>query len=158
MSRLDTTALTIALRRADAELAQQLPRALAFAGDLVVNEARRTTLFRDRTGRLRRSIMRGPVVGSFAAGNLRLDLRVGGTSITYAGAVHDGSRPHEIRPSRRRALRFASAGGFRFAKVVRHPGTAPRPFLTQAVEHAQPRIERALGQAVQLSFARAGFR
>jgi hypothetical protein len=47
--------------------------------------------------------------------------------------VHDGTRPHIIRPKRAQALRFRIGGRVVFAKVVHHPGTRPRPFLDKAL-------------------------
>ena len=47
--------------------------------------------------------------------------------------VHNGTRPHLIRPRRARALRFVVDGQVVFAKVVRHPGWRGDPFLTKAL-------------------------
>ncbi len=158
MTRADSKPLREAVLRLERELEAQLPRALSFAGDLVANRARLTTLFKDRTGALRRSILRGPVVGSVRGGDLRVDVRAGGGRLRYASAVHDGSQAHLIRASRRRALRFVGRGGdFRFARVVHHPGTRPRPFITEAAEAVQPEAVAALESATQLAFVRAGF-
>lgn len=155
---IDLRALGAAGLRLEQELEREMPRAFAMAGDLVVNEARRTGLFRDRTGRLRRSILRGPVTGSVAGGDLSLDLRAGGLGgVSYAEHVHDGTRPHVIEPSRRKALRFSGGGRFVFARRVRHPGTAPRPFMTRAFEAKAEEVGRVIDAAVRSSFARAGF-
>lgn len=45
----------------------------------------------------------------------------------YAAAVAEGSRPHEIRASSKRALRFVSGGRVVIVRSVRHPGTKPNP-------------------------------
>jgi hypothetical protein len=52
----------------------------------------------------------------------------------YAAAVHDGSRPHIIRPKRRKALAFDPGGweGIVVRKWVRHPGTKGQPWLRTA--------------------------
>ena len=50
----------------------------------------------------------------------------------YALYVHEGSRPHLIRPRNAKALRFQIGGRTVFAKLVRHPGTKARPFLRNA--------------------------
>lgn len=50
----------------------------------------------------------------------------------YAAAVHEGSRPHVIRPRRAKALRFDVGGRTVYARLVRHPGTRARPFLRNA--------------------------
>ena len=55
------------------------------------------------------------------------------TNVQYAPYVHDGTRPHVIRPRRAQALRFRVGGRTVFANVVNHPGTRARPFLTQAL-------------------------
>lgn len=47
--------------------------------------------------------------------------------------VLQGTRPHLIRPRRRKALRFEAGGGRVFAKVVRHPGTRPNNFMGAAL-------------------------
>ncbi|WP_234334281.1 hypothetical protein [Streptomyces sp. NRRL B-1347] len=43
--------------------------------------------------------------------------------------ILDGTRPHLIRPRRRKALRFDVGGEIVFAKLVRHPGTRAHNFL-----------------------------
>lgn len=51
-------------------------------------------------------------------------------------AVHyvlNGTRPHVIRPRRAKALRFDIGGRTVFAKVVHHPGTRPRDFMSEAL-------------------------
>lgn len=86
-----------------------------------------------RTGDLGRSIHVASVTPSEA---------VVIASASYAGFVEFGTRPHEITPRAKKALRFAaSPGGARltgtprkgaaviFAKRVHHPGTAPHPFM-----------------------------
>lgn len=152
--RSDSQGLRDALRRVELELETTMPQALAMVADFVVNDARSTRLFRDRSGLLRRSILRAPVSGSFVGGSLRSE--VGAGNVRYAAFVHDGTRAHEIRPRRRKTLRFVSGGGFVFARRVHHPGTSPRPFIREAVERAGPFAERTLTGAMRLAFARAG--
>lgn len=50
----------------------------------------------------------------------------------YAAPVHEGSRPHLIRPRKAQALRFQIGGRTVFAKLVHHPGSRARPFLRNA--------------------------
>ena len=50
----------------------------------------------------------------------------------YAAPVHEGSRPHLIRPRKAQALRFNVGGRTVYTKLVRHPGTKARPFLRNA--------------------------
>src|SRR3990167_2801249 len=42
---------------------------------------------------------------------------------------HSGTRPYEIRPKRKRLLRFMTSGGQVSARVVHHPGLAARPLI-----------------------------
>lgn len=80
-----------------------------------------------------------------AAQNHPPDLRVQGDTLVgtvlnntrYAAAVHNGTRPHTIRPVNGRVLAWSdptAAKGVRFAREVHHPGTAARPFLREAAE------------------------
>ena len=49
----------------------------------------------------------------------------------YAVFVHEGTKPHDIRPVKAKSLRwFGTDGNPIFAKVVHHPGTPARRFLT----------------------------
>lgn len=77
-------------------------------------------------------------------------------SATYAAHVEFGTRPHEIRPRKARALRFPGSGvpttlggrvrtgaaralgngAFVFAKVVRHPGTKAQPYMVPGARRA----------------------
>jgi hypothetical protein len=53
-----------------------------------------------------------------------------GSSLSYARAHHDGTKPHLILPTKGRNLRFFSKGFMVFAQMVRHPGTKPNRYLT----------------------------
>lgn len=50
----------------------------------------------------------------------------------YAAAVHDGSKPHIIRPKNKKALAFKIGGATVFAQKVKHPGAPARPWLLNA--------------------------
>jgi hypothetical protein len=54
----------------------------------------------------------------------------------HAIFVHFGTKPHEIRPRNKKALRWASGNGFVFAKVVKHPGYRGDPYLFNAADEA----------------------
>lgn len=51
--------------------------------------------------------------------------------------VHNGTRPHLIRPRRARYLRFTVGGRVVYTKLVRHPGNRSWPFLTDALRDAR---------------------
>jgi hypothetical protein len=53
-----------------------------------------------------------------------------GSSLSYARAHHEGTKPHLIRPNTAQMLRFVSKGQIVFAHMVRHPGTPANRYLT----------------------------
>lgn len=59
----------------------------------------------------------------------------------YTHYVERGTRPHVIRASKKKALRFVGKGGATvIVRQVRHPGTRPRPFMFRSlIEVALPR-------------------
>jgi len=61
----------------------------------------------------------------------------------YAGFVEYGTRPHVIRPRRKKVLRFEVDGKVVFTTRVYHPGTSPQPYWRPSFEHtaeALPKI------------------
>jgi hypothetical protein len=93
-----------------------------------------------RTGRLRASIHSDPVRRT---GPWRVDSGISADA-PYAAPVHEGARPHVIRPRNARALRFEIDGKVVFARRVNHPGQRAQPFLSTAVERvvsADPQID-----------------
>jgi len=143
------------------KLEKNLRMAVRMAAEEAAAEAKRTTAFQDRSSVLRNSIEPDGPFGSFAAGDLTATVSAGAF---YASYVERGTKPHEIRPKRatqkrpRPSLRWPVEGGFMFAKVVHHPGTAPRPFLEPAVEAIMPRLHGELiPDAIELSFIQIGF-
>jgi hypothetical protein len=92
-----------------------------------------------RTGTLRRSITSRVEDGG--------NRGVVGTNVPYARPVHEGSKPHIIRPRRAKALRFQAGGETVFAKFVRHPGTRGQPFLAEGLRRSRATVDRLLQQA-----------
>lgn len=86
------------------------------------------------TGRLRSSIRAEPPRIFTLRGSVTV-----GSDIEYAGFVHDGTRPHQIRPRNVQALRFRIGGRIVYARVVNHPGTRARPFLDRALREVAAR-------------------
>jgi hypothetical protein len=93
-----------------------------------------------KTGNLARTIHLGAVTPTRAETIASAD---------YAAYVEQGTRPHEIRPRNRKALRWAadgasarlsgtprSGGRVRFAKRVMHPGTRAQPFMVPGAQKA----------------------
>jgi hypothetical protein len=63
----------------------------------------------------------------------------------HALFVHWGTRPHLIRPKKRKALRWVAGGQFAFARVVRHPGFRGDPYLVRAAAE----VPRLFAEAVE---------
>jgi hypothetical protein len=91
-----------------------------------------------KTGNLGRSIRLGAITPTMAETV---------ATASYAAYVERGTRPHEIRPRNRKALRWAagsarlsgtprSGGQVRFAKRVQHPGTKAKPFMLPGAQKA----------------------
>jgi hypothetical protein len=101
-----------------------------------------------RTSNLSRTIRLGTVTDT------SVEIVAGGMGgVGYARAVHEGARPHKIRPRHKRVLRWPRNAGdrtlggraragttdFIFAGEVNHPGNKPNRFIIRG-------IVRALGQ------------
>jgi hypothetical protein len=62
-----------------------------------------------------------------------------GTNKEYASSVEFGARSHDIRPRNKKALRWGGPN-YIFAKLVRHPGNRPKPYLFPAAEAEAPKF------------------
>lgn len=80
----------------------------------------------------------------YATGNLESDIQIFDDNISnleieignsklapYAVFVHEGTKPHEIKPKNAKALKTP----FGYRKKVNHPGTKARPYLQLAVDN-----------------------
>ncbi|MEM0382405.1 MAG: HK97 gp10 family phage protein [Nitrososphaerota archaeon] len=76
-----------------------------------------------KTGRLKSSIQ------TRCEGSIRYVVEA---TAPYAGYVEYGSTSHLIEPTKSRALRFSIDGRVIYARRVRHPGSAPRPYWRPA--------------------------
>lgn len=66
-----------------------------------------------------------------------------GNVVPYAVFIHEGIKPHDIFPKRRKALRWVdgvTGKRFLYAKRVRFPGWDPDPFIYDAFESNQETI------------------
>lgn len=66
--------------------------------------------------------------------------------------VHWGTRPHKIRPKKRKVLRWAAGGKFIFAREVNHPGYKGDPYLIRAADAAVRRFDQIVNQATRQVF------
>ena len=67
----------------------------------------------------------------------------------HALFVNLGTRPHEIRPKKKRALRWAGGGLFHFAKVVKHPGYRGDAYVIAAATEAVREFRAIVDQATR---------
>lgn len=109
------------------------------------------------------SLREAPVNKGGGGGNLRqkistpiMKTKLSGKIVsqaTYSAYVHEGTRPHIIRP-KRIGYKGHPGGlankrsGWGVYNKVKHPGTAPNPFFKRAVEKSKPRIEQFFTEAI----------
>jgi len=67
----------------------------------------------------------------------------------HAIFVQLGTRPHEIRPKNKKALRWASGNGFVFAGKVNHPGYIGDAYLFNAATLAVREFSRILDESLK---------
>ncbi len=130
------------LEAAQAAFNTSIMRALERTAEQAATYAKTSTLYRSHTYGLRKSITWGAQLGSTSAH------AVVRASAPYAGFVENGTKPHDITPRRAQVLRFQQNGAIRFARIVHHPGTAPRPFMAQAADKVTPLFERLVNEAI----------
>lgn len=82
------------------------------------------------TGRLRSSIRYSIAVEPKGL------VGVVGTDVIYAGWVHEGTKPHIIKPKNKKAL-FWKGAAHPVRGPVNHPGTTGKPFLVDALKAAK---------------------
>lgn len=91
-----------------------------------------------KTGHLRRTITSRVERGG--------DRGVIGTNAPHARPVHEGSRPHIIRPRRAKALYWR--GAKYPVKMVRHPGNKANPFLARTAKQLQRVAAQEFGRDI----------
>ena len=69
-----------------------------------------------------------------------------GVAASYARVVVEGSAPHEIRPVNGGVLAFMVAGKKVFTPIVHHPGTKPNPFMQNALEETQRKVDATFAE------------
>ncbi len=94
--------------------------------------------------------------GSVKTGHLRrytvakfgkLEATVHTSNIKYAPWVEKGTGAHTIRPKKKKALYWAGAS--HPVRLVRHPGSAAKPYLIPAFEKEKPKFLQNLKEAIK---------
>ncbi len=151
---LDVSELPKAFKEAEKNLAKNVTLALELGATIVANEAKQNHDYTDRKNHLTASIMPDDVQGSFESGDMSITVTAGEP---YALFVEEDTKPHIIRPKHRKVLRWATGGGFAFAKEVHHPGTTGTHFLQNALDSKIKQVTEIIEDATALSFEQAGF-
>ena len=101
----------------------------------VATTAKMEHRYKQRHGRLKDAVLT-------AIGESGMEARVylDGNVAPYGVFIHEGIKPHDIFPNRRKALRWVDGNKFLFAKRVRFPGWDPDPFIYDAFESNQETI------------------
>jgi len=134
----------------DRDLTQRLRRwerlasqALFATAEEALVAARRTTLFRDVTGKLRSSMLSVPK--NFFLVQLQANTK-------YASCVHDGTEPHTISAKGGGFLRFQVGGRWASVRSVQHPGTTARPFLFESAQNAMADLAHRIEDVTERAF------
>lgn len=123
-------------------LPQIVGNALWLEAELIMTDAKKRTPV--RTGTLRASgfVERPKITGK----RIRVEMGFGGPAAKYARYVHDGTRPHIIRPRTKKALYWEGAP--HPVRFVRHPGTKANPWFRNTMDEHWPYLPRRLGQRI----------
>lgn len=129
------------LRKMPMEMTKQLDTAVRRTLALVQNNTMREAPVNKQSGggNLRQSIT--TTVTGVASGKLTVES-------SYGVFVHEGTAPHTIRPSNKKALANTRMGKM-FGKKVEHPGTKANPFLARAVENSADEVQKYFQEAVE---------
>lgn len=128
---IDTRDIAALGKRLRGELATVNEKAIRKAGRAALDVAKRTEWFKDRTGRLRRSLRTEYTQEGYGQWSATLT-----SDAPYAQFVESGTQPHPIYPSLWpiSVLRWEEAGGqVVYAKSVQHPGTKATNFMAMAM-------------------------
>lgn len=133
--------LKTALKKMPGETVNQISTAIKKSVAVLQNEAMREAPVNKQTG----------------GGNLRQNIRSRMTTklrgevssdAPYSVFVHEGTRPHEIRPTVKKALANRRTGEF-FGKLVHHPGTTANRFFERAIRKSDVAVQKFFNDALQ---------
>lgn len=101
----------------------------------VATTAKMQHRYKQQNGRLKDAVQTA-INDDGMEGRVYLD----GNIAPYAVFIHEGIKPHDIFPNRRKALRWVDGNKFLFAKRVRFPGWDSDPFIYDALESSEGTI------------------
>lgn len=104
----------------------------------VATTAKMEHRYKQRNGRLKDAVQ--TIFSEDTRREYEAHVYLDGNIAPYAVFIHEGIKPHDIFPNRRKALRWVDGNKFLFAKRVRFPGWAADPFIYDAFESNQETI------------------
>lgn len=136
------------------DLKRQVFRALSLLEAEILQNLRKNSGLHVRSGALLNSIGASKQITEGEDGSI--EGQIGSQGVPYARIHEFGgkTRPHDIRPRNKLALKFMGRGGETFAKVVHHPGSniPARPYLGPALAAKKDQILKEFGLFLSLSF------
>lgn len=126
---------------------RRLPQALEHStilrmSQVAFDEAEAGAARHNKSGAMLQSLFNRPVPKGREVGH-------DGQRAPHAIYVQFGTRPHVIRPKRKKALRWTAGGRFVFAGKVNHPGYRGDAYLLAAATSALRQFRTILDQALQ---------
>lgn len=143
--RIDKAAFVDWLRKSTDDAKAAARQILGQAAAVALAHAKATHKFKDRTGELRGSIIRG---------QRSTWVHFIKATAKHAKFVEGGTKPHEIVARRRQSLRFVMHGEVVFRKRVHHPGTKATHFMDDAATEGARYLDWNLEPAIAKAFAR----
>jgi len=67
--------------------------------------------------------------------------------------IEEGTRPHEIRPAKAKALSFMAGGKRRYSGLVMHPGIRARKHMPRLQKISAPAVEKIMADEIVRSVA-----
>jgi hypothetical protein len=141
----DLSLLTQAMQRCPVLLVDNIKDALEISTRDIQERARQFHGYITRSGSLDKSIEAR--VNYYA---LNGAVGINTSAAKYGLAIHDGSKPHYIRPVKKKVLRWVvgDGAGFAFAKFAKHPGTKADKFINNAAQAEKSRIKERFNLCV----------
>lgn len=135
---IDGERFSAALEALGATLQKTTTDVLKETAEYTKRQADETTLYNDRSGKLRSATQTFEWKSGLHAGIVN--------KTKYAKFIENGTRPHVIAARRAPFLHFfwAKEGRWVTTKKVNHPGTQQRPFFARAGEYGGRHLSRLL--------------
>jgi hypothetical protein len=140
---IDTSGFRSWFHRASEEAVSNVRQVFGQGVALAHQHARSTQKFQDRTGELRRSIVRGQK--STWVHFLKATAK-------HAAYVEYPTKPHRIEPRKAKVLRFMHHGAIRFSRGVNHPGTKGTHFMDDAATVGARFLDYRMEDAITRAF------